>query len=182
MKAQLSKWILHLCGWRYVGDVPSVKKAVIIAAPHTSNWDFIWAKLAFISLNMSTTILMKKEMFVFPLKYLLKAWGVFPVNRSKKESLTDQLAQEFQKRDSLYLTLSPEGSRSLRSPWKKGFYYIALKANVPIYMAEINYADKTMACDTFFYPSGDMEKDMALIKEKYQNSKPKYPKMFSNEV
>ncbi len=182
MKAKLCRWIMRLFGWRYVGDVPSVKKAVIIAAPHTSNWDFVWAKMAFISLRIETTILMKKEMFVFPLKYLLKAWGVFPVDRSTPGSLTNQLAKEFAKRESLYLTLSPEGSRSLRSPWKKGFYYIALKAKVPVYMGKINYADKTMSCNAFFYPSGDIDKDMQIIKEHYRNCKPKYPQMFSNEV
>jgi 1-acyl-sn-glycerol-3-phosphate acyltransferase len=179
MKAKISKLFMQLCGWKYIGDVPQVKKAVVIAVPHTSNWDFIWGKLAFLSHNIPTTVLMKKEMFVFPFSVILKSWGVIPVNRSAKGNMTDELAKEFASRDSLYLSLAPEGSRSLRTEWKKGFYYIALKANVPIYLAEINYQDKTLSCGEAFYPTGNVEEDMRIIKSKYSNSKPKYPEKFS---
>lgn len=179
MRARISKLLMQICGWKYVGDMPQVKKAVVIAVPHTSNWDFVWGKLAFLSHNIPTTVLMKKEMFIFPFKYFLKAWGVIPVNRSIKGNMTDQLAKEFASRDSLYLSMSPEGSRSLRSEWKKGFYYIALKANVPIYLAEINYEEKTLTCGEAFYPTGDIEKDMVIIKGKYIHSKAKYPKNFT---
>ena len=173
---------MKLFGWKYIGDLPEVKKAVIIAVPHTSNWDFVWGKLAFLSHNVKTTILMKQEMFVFPLKYLLKSWGVIPVNRSKKESMTDQLAEEFSRRDSLYLSVAPEGTRSHRSEWKRGFYYIALKANVPIYLGEINYQNKTIKVGKPFYPTGDVEKDMLEIKRNYIHSKPKHTDKFSTGV
>lgn len=179
MRAKISRLLMQLCGWKYIGDVPQVKKAVVIAVPHTSNWDFVWGKLAFLSNKIPTTVLMKKEMFVFPFKYLLKAWGVIPVNRSAKGNMTNELAKEFASRDSLYLSIAPEGSRSLRSEWKKGFYYIALKAKVPIYLAEINYEEKTLTCGEVFYPTGDVEKDMITIKSNYTNSKPKYPKNFT---
>ncbi|RUT79051.1 1-acyl-sn-glycerol-3-phosphate acyltransferase [Ancylomarina longa] len=179
MKAKISSLIMKLFGWKYIGDIPTVKKAVIIAVPHTSNLDFVWGKLAFVSYNVQTTILMKKEMFVFPLKYLLKSWGAIPVNRSQKESMTDQLAEEFSRRDSLYLSIAPEGTRRHRSEWKRGFYYIALKANVPIYLGEINYQDKTITCGTAFYPTGDVEKDMQKIKSNYIHSKPKHADKFS---
>lgn len=179
MRAGISKLIMKMFGWKYIGDIPKAKKAVVIAVPHTSNWDFIWGKLSFLSYGIKTTILMKKEMFVFPFNFILKSWGVIPVNRSKKGNMTDQLADEFAKRDSLYLSLAPEGSRSLRTEWKKGFYYIALKAKVPIYLAEINYEEKTLTCGEAFYPTGDAEKDLHYIKSHYLNSKPKYPEKFS---
>lgn len=179
MRAKISILILKLFGWKYIGGIPEVKKAVIIAVPHTSNWDFVWGKLAFLSHNVKTTILMKKEMFIFPLNYLLRSWGVIPVDRSKKGNMVDQMAEEFAKRDSLYLSIAPEGSRSLRTEWKKGFYYIALKANVPIYLAEINYEEKTLTCGKPFYPTGDVEKDMKHIKSNYAYSKPKHPDRFS---
>ena len=89
------------------------------------------------------------------------------------------MAEEFSKRDSLYLSLAPEGSRSLRTEWKKGFYFIALKANVPIYLAEINYEEKTLTCGEPFYPTGDVESDMLKIKSHYLDSKPKHPERFS---
>lgn len=179
MKSKLCMLILKLCGWKYIGNLPEVKKAVVIAVPHTSNWDFVWGKLAFLAYNIQTSILMKKEMFVFPFSILLKSWGVIPVDRSKKVNLTDQLAEEFKKRESLYLSLAPEASRSLRPEWKKGFYYIALKAEVPIYLAEINYEDKTLTCGELFYPTGDLEKDLFYIKNRYKNCKPKYPENFT---
>ncbi|MBN2595153.1 1-acyl-sn-glycerol-3-phosphate acyltransferase [Labilibaculum sp.] len=179
MKAKISKLLMQLFGWKYIGDIPQVKKAVVIAVPHTSNWDFVWGKLALLSYNIPIKVLMKKEMFVFPLKYIWKSWGVIPVNRSVKGNMTDELAKEFASRESLYLSIAPEGSRSLRSEWKKGFYYIALKANVPIYLAEINYEEKTLTCGEAFYPTGDVEKDMITIKSKYINCKPKYPENFT---
>lgn len=179
MKSKLCMLLLKYCGWKYIGNLPDVKKAIIIAVPHTSNWDFIWGKLTFLAYNIPTSILMKKEMFFFPLKYLLNAWGIIPVDRSKKVNLTDQLAEEFNKRDSLYLALAPEGSRSLRTQWKMGFYYIALKAQVPIFLAELNYQDKTLTCGEMFQPTGDAEKDMLFIRKRYENAKAKYPENFS---
>lgn len=179
MRAKISRLLMQLCGWKYLGAIPQVKKAVVIAVPHTSNWDFIWGKLAFLSYNIPITVLMKKELFVFPFKYLLKAWGVIPVNRSIKGNMTNELAKEFARRESLYLSIAPEGSRSLRPEWKKGFYYIALKAKVPIYLAEINYEEKTLTCGEAFYPTGDIEKDMIKIKSRYKNCKPKYPENFT---
>jgi len=179
MRASISRLIMRMFGWKYIGEIPEVKKAVIIAVPHTSNWDFVWGKLAFLSHNVKTTILMKKELYIFPLKYLLKSWGVIPVDRSKKGNMTDQLAEEFSKRESLYISIAPEGSRRLRPEWKKGFYFIALKANVPIYLAEINYEDKTLTCGEPFYPTGNVDEDMKVIKSNYINSKPKHPEKFS---
>lgn len=178
MRASISSLIMKMFGWKYIGEVPEVKKAVIIAVPHTSNWDFVWGKLAFLSHNVKTTILMKKELYVFPLKFLLKSWGVIPVDRSKKGNMTDQLAEEFSKRESLYISIAPEGSRSLRPEWKRGFYFIALKAKVPIYLAEINYENKTLTCGEPFYPTGNVDEDMKIIKSNYENSKPKHPEKF----
>lgn len=181
MITAISKYLLGVGGWKFVGDMPQQKKGVIIAAPHTSNWDFIWAKLAFLSLKIPTTILMKKEMFFFPLGNILRGLGVMPVNRSKSSNLVEQLCVEFKKRETLYITLSPEGSRSKREHWKRGFYYIAMGAGVPIYIGIINYQDKTMRIGAEFVPTGDVEADMKIIKNFYRNSKPKFPDRFAIE-
>lgn len=179
MKVKLSKLILKMFGWKLIGEIPTEKKAVVIAAPHTSNWDFVWGKLAFVAYGINTTILMKKEFFFFPLGAIFRFLGVMPIDRSKKSNLTDQLAEEFVKRDTLYLSLSPEGTRSRRPVWKRGFYFIALKAKVPILLGDLNYEDKTLSFLDTFYPTGNVEADMAYIKGKYKNAKPKYPDLFS---
>ncbi|MRT94095.1 1-acyl-sn-glycerol-3-phosphate acyltransferase [Ancylomarina sp. 16SWW S1-10-2] len=179
MKVIISRFILKLSGWKFVGEIPSEKKAVVIAAPHTSNWDFIWGKLAFVAHRINTTVLMKKEFFFFPLGAIFRSMGVMPIDRSKKNNLTDQLAAEFKNRDELYLSLSPEASRSRRPVWKRGFYFIALKANVPILLGDLNYETKTLSFIETFHPTGDVEADMAYIKSRYKNSKPKFPDMFS---
>ena len=179
MKIKLSQFILKLFGWKYVGEIPTEKKAVVIAAPHTSNWDFIWGKLAFVAHGINTTVLMKKEFFFFPLGTIFRSMGVMPIDRSKKSNLTDQLAEEFKNRDELYLSLSPEGTRSRRPVWKRGFYFIALKANVPILLGDLNYETKTLSFIETFIPTGDVEADMTYIKSRYKNSKPKFPELFS---
>ncbi|MFA8436295.1 MAG: lysophospholipid acyltransferase family protein [Marinifilaceae bacterium] len=179
MKAAICKRLLHLGGWRFVGEVPTEKKAVIIAVPHTSNWDFVWGKLAFLSEKVSTTIIMKKELFVFPLGGILRSLGVMPIDRSKSSNLVEQLAQEFARRDSLYLSLAPEGSRSKRPVWKRGFYYIALGAKVPIFLGKIDYKNKTLTLSDPFYPTGDVEADMKKIKGYYRDCNPKFPDKFS---
>lgn len=179
MKVKLSQFLLRVSGWKFVGDVPTEKKAVVIAAPHTSNWDFVWGKLAFIAYDIRTTILMKKEFFFWPMGPLLRALGAIPIDRSKKSNLTDQLAEVFAQREELYLSLSPEGTRSRRPVWKRGFYYIALKAEVPILLGSLDYETKTLCFLETFYPTGDVEADMAYIKGKYKNAKPKYPELFS---
>ena len=115
----LARFIMWLAGWRYKGELPQVKKAVIISVPHTSNWDFVWGELAFLSQGIPAYILMKKEFFFFPLGLLLRALRVIPVDRGKKDShLVQQMIAEFNKRDSMYLCITPEGSRKKRKKWK----------------------------------------------------------------
>ena len=105
----LARFIMWLAGWRYKGELPQVKKAVIISVPHTSNWDFVWGELAFLSQGIPAYILMKKEFFFFPLGLLLRALRVIPVDRGKKDShLVQQMIAEFNKRDSMYLCITPE--------------------------------------------------------------------------
>ncbi|MCT4614129.1 MAG: 1-acyl-sn-glycerol-3-phosphate acyltransferase [Marinifilaceae bacterium] len=178
MTRNISKFILRLFGWKYIGEIPENKKAVILAAPHTSNWDFIWGKLCLVSIGIPTAILMKKEMFIFPFSYLLKYWGVIPVNRSRKSNLVDTMAEEFNSRQELYIVLSPEGTRKANSEWKKGFYYIAHKAQVPLFLAKIDYKNKTLEAGETYYTSGDYDNDIKYIKSYYKDSNPKYPNFF----
>lgn len=176
----IARFLMWLGGWKFIGQLPEVKKAVIISVPHTSNWDFVWGELAFQSQAVPAFILMKKEFFFFPLGMILRALRVLPVDRGKKDSqLVDQLVAEFKRRDSMYLCLTPEGSRKKRKKWKRGFLVIALAAGVPVYLGRIDYKSKTCKIGPLFHPTGDVDADLAYIMSTYRDANPKYPENFS---
>lgn len=171
-----SKFILKLFGWNINQNTPDgVAKAVIAVGPHTSNWDFIIGRLAFSSYGIKPNILIKKELFFFPLGPLLKAIGGVPVDRKTNNRFTDQAIDIFNNNDHVYMVFTPEGTRSYNPNWKKGFYYIAKKANVPIYICYIDYANKTGGFYELFQPTGDRDKDISYIKQTLSQFKGKYP-------
>lgn len=177
----IARLILKLAGWHFKGELPKEKKAVIISVPHTSGWDFVWGKLIFMSQGIPTYILMKKEFFFFPLGILLRAMNVIPVDRGNKENkIVELMVQEFKKRDTMYLTITPEGSRQRRKKWKKGFLAIALAAKVPVYLGRIDYKDKFCETGPIFWPTGDMDADMKYVMNSYRNANPRHPEHFSS--
>ena len=179
MKRAISSFILRLFGWTVVVDVPDYPKCVICVAPHTSNWDFFIGKLAYLSIGRYAGFMMKKEWFFFPLGILFKAVGGIPVNRGRKSSLVEQMAEVFAKRPKFHLAITPEGTRKRNPNWKKGFYYIAQGAGLPIILVAIDYAKKCITAEKVIHPSGDLDKDMREIKLYYKNFKGKYPENFS---
>ncbi len=148
---------------------------MIVVGPHTSNWDFVIGKLAFIYYGIEAKFLIKKEAFVFGFGWLLKAMGGVPVDRSKNNNLTDTAVRFFQESESLYLVFTPEGTRSYSPNWKKGFYYIAIKAKVPIYICYMDYKNKKGGFHSLFEPTGDVDADIAHIKNVLSQFKGKYP-------
>ncbi|WP_308551712.1 1-acyl-sn-glycerol-3-phosphate acyltransferase [uncultured Mediterranea sp.] len=180
MKQQLCRFIYHrLLGWKTVITVPFYEKCVICAAPHTSNWDLLIGKLFYGSLGRRASFLMKKEWFFFPLNLVFKAMGGIPVNRGKKNSLVDQLARRFASCSRFNLAITPEATRKANPEWKKGFYYIALQAQVPIMLFGIDYPSKTITCTKAIMPSGDIEKDMREIKRYFMQFTGRHPEYFS---
>ena len=173
-----SKFLLRCAGWRVLDLVPDEPKCVICVAPHTSNWDFIVGKLAYNALERNASFLMKKEWFRFPLGSLFRSLGGIPVDRSKKTSVTDQLAEVFRTRSSFQLAITPEGTRKPNPDWKKGFYYIALKANVPIHLAYLDYGRKEAGVGARFIPTGDEQTDIEQIKAFYKDKQGKKPANF----
>lgn len=167
--------ILSLFGWKIDKTPPSVDKCVVCMGPHTSNWDFVIGKLTFASYGVNTRFLIKKEMFFFPFGILLKKMGGVPVDRKGKNNMTRIAVAEFEKNDNMFLVFTPEGTRSYNSHWKKGFYYIALEAKVPIYMAYIDYKNKTGGWDELFIPTGDIDADIKFIKKALSKYTGKYP-------
>jgi len=112
---KFSLWIFKKCGWKAVVTVDEPAKSVICVAPHTSNWDFIIGKLYYWSLSRKSSFLMKKSWFFFPLGNFFRNMGGVPIDRSKKTSVTDQMAEEFSKHETFHLAITPEGTRSLVS-------------------------------------------------------------------
>jgi 1-acyl-sn-glycerol-3-phosphate acyltransferase len=171
IKSSLCRWILQLMGWKLYMEGEEVKKCVICVAPHTSNVDLTMGKLFYNAMGKKAKFLIKKEWFVFPLNFLFKGLGGIPINRSKNSSTTEQLAVEFAKRDTFHLAIAPEGTRKRAREWKSGFYYIALKACVPIQIGIIDYRKKEIGIKSTFYPTGNANDDILAIRSMYEGVK-----------
>jgi len=176
----IASLILKLWGWKIEGRMPKdVKKCVVVMAPHTSMWDFVIGRLAWYVLGLRVSFLIKKEMFFFPLGPIVKALGGIPVDRKKSGRLVDSVASMFHKFDSFYITITPEGTRSLNNNWKRGFYYIATKAEVPIALGYLDYNRKIGGIGDIFEPSGDYDKDLKIIEEFYKGKGARHPEKFN---
>lgn len=177
-KALFSFIYFKLLGWKAEVNVPNFDKCVICAAPHTTNWDLFIGKLFYGAVGRETGFMMKKEWFFFPLGYFFRWMGGIPVYRSKHTSMVDQLIKRAKSSKSFHLAITPEGTRSANPNWKKGFYYIALGANIPIVLIGIDYEKKCITANKVINPTGDFEKDMREIKLYFKDFKGKHPEKF----
>lgn len=177
---KFGKFILKLFGWKITGNFPTqYKKLVILEAPHTSNLDFFIGMLCIYASGVKVNVIIKKEAFFWPIGKLLKKAGGIPIDRSGTTSKVDAIANLFEKHDSLNLGITPEGTRSLSKKWKKGYYYIALKAKVPILLASIDYKKKAGHFGPVIFPSGDYEKDFVQIENYYKGIVARYPEKYN---
>ena len=181
MFKSLCRLIFRKMGWQVEMTVPYRDKCIICVAPHTSNWDFIIAELYYHSIGRTAGFLMKKEWFFWPMGVLFRSMGGIPVERSPHVSLTDRVAEAAIKAERFELAVTPEGTRSLATKWKRGFYFIALKAGLPIQLYAIDYKNKRIVCTKELVPSGDVEADMRLIMDYYRPYEGKYPGKFAVE-
>lgn len=176
---KICNFILKCLKWRIEGNTNFPDKCILCVAPHTSNWDLILGEIIYTSIGKKASFLMKKSWFFFPMNIFFNAIGGIPVDRSKKNSLTDTLAEEFSKRKKFHLAVTPEGTRKKTDDWKKGFYYIALAAKVPIVIVVFDYGRKVADFRDIFYPTGDVENDIVEIKEYYKDAQGKHPEKFT---
>lgn len=175
----LARIILKIFGWNVLGSFPKeIQKAVIIAAPHTSNWDFIIGFLAYKSLYVKAKYLMKKEMFFFPLGFVLKKLGAIPVDRHPGNNVVEEVVNSFRNEDHFILTITPEGTRSKVEKWKDGFYRICFQAEVPLFLAKIDFKKKEVGVLREFELSTDYEDDIIKIKAHYNKQMAKHPALF----
>jgi 1-acyl-sn-glycerol-3-phosphate acyltransferase len=184
MLKYLTLIMFTLMGWKVRGSVPShIKKCVLIAAPHTSNYDYILAMATFYKMKVPFRYLIKQEWLdKFLVGRLMKASGAIGVNRAQRANLVNSLADIMDKAKDLVLMVPPEGTRKLTRPWKTGFYYVALQAKVPIILSSLDYKKKIAEVGPHFMPSGDFKKDMDILKNYYQNISAKYPHRFSLDI
>lgn len=174
----ISRALLRLVGWKTGSLVEEVPKCVICVAPHTSNWDFVIGKLFYMSVGRNAGFLIKKEWFFFPFNLLFGKLGGVPIDRSKHMSVTDQMIEMFNQRACFQLAITPEGTRKRAEEWKKGFYYIALGAHVPILIAYFDYGKKEVGFKGIFYPTGDAERDIRQIRAYYKDVTACHPENF----
>ena len=167
--------LLKLVGWKVDIRLPEEKKFVLIGAPHTSNWDFPLALLAFWTIDLKIYWVAKAQLFRGPLYYLFTALGGIPVDRSASHGFISQIAQQFKHHDDMVLTIAPEGTRSKTDYWKSGFYYIAREAGVPVCFGYINYATRTLGFERCMQPGDDIDADMKVIADYYKDIQGKYP-------
>lgn len=164
----LSKKLLAAFGWRFEYVRPPVKKGVVIVYPHTSNWDFILGVLARSILNLRMPWVGKHTLFKWPFEWFMRALGGVPVNRSSTHGMVEQLQQEYDRYDQIFITITPEGTRSKTDYWKSGFYHIAYGLKVPVGLAAFDYSRKTIFLNHWITLTGDREKDLEAIREAYK--------------
>lgn len=177
----LSILVLALFGWRAVGKVPKdIRKYVIIAAPHTSYWDFPMFLLVVFALRLNLNVFIKHTMFIGPIGWFLSYCGGVPIDRRAAGARVRQTVQEFENNDDMVLLITPEGTRSAQTNWKTGFYHIASEANVPVAVAFVDTAARRAGIDHFITPSGDIDKQIAEIKAFYDTKRGVKPQNYAS--
>jgi 1-acyl-sn-glycerol-3-phosphate acyltransferase len=179
------RWLIKfiyfkLLGWNIVGNITmsknTIKKAVIIAAPHTSWHDFFIGVFLRRVVGVKANFVGKKELFTFPLGYFFRAMGGAALDRTSGQNKVQAIAKLFKDRKEFRLALAPEGTRKKVEEWKTGFYYIAKEANVPIIMFTLDFAKKQNKVSEPFYPTDDVEADFKFMKNFYKGVIGKIPK------
>lgn len=167
----LGTMLLWLIGWRVTGALPNVTKSVMIGAPHTTNYDGVVAVASLLALGIRINIFVKHTLFTGLGEVILRFLGCIPVDRTAAHGLIAESANMFDQHERLMIGVAPEGTRKAAKTWKKGFYYIALKANIPIIVAVLDYENKEARVALTLYPTGDYDADMAKIMECYKGVK-----------
>ena len=163
-----------LLGWSIAGDFsPHIKKSVIIAAPHTSWHDFYVGVFSRGIMKTSIHWVGKKELFTWPLGYYFRYMGGASLDRTSGQNKVDVIAKIFEEKEEFRLTLAPEGTRKKVDEWKTGYYYIALKANVPIIPVAFDYGTKTVIIHKPFYPTQNIEADTVVLRSLFNDVKGK---------
>jgi 1-acyl-sn-glycerol-3-phosphate acyltransferase len=164
---KIARAILRAGGWRMVGAVPDVPKAILLGAPHSSNWDGLWAFAVKVAMGLDIRIFAKHQLFWWPLGPILHRLRVIKVNRDAAHGMVSQITRRFDQESQLWIGIAPEGTRSKVERWKPGFWKIAKAANVPVIPAYFHYPEKIIGIGEPFVLSDDMDADIARIRAWY---------------
>ncbi|UCD91116.1 MAG: lysophospholipid acyltransferase family protein [Desulfobacterales bacterium] len=170
-----SVFFLWITGWRTEGQFPVIPRFVLVAAPHTSNWDLPYGLFSIFVFKAKIYWLGKEAIFRMPLKGFFKWLGGIPVDRSKSSNVVTQSIKQFHENERLILAITPAGTRKRVKKWKTGFYHIAAGANVPIVLGFLDYKRKVGGIGPVIYPTGDFEADIKTIRAFYDGIIGKYP-------
>lgn len=165
----LGRTILRLGGWRIVGDLPDVPRALLLAAPHSSAWDALWGLAAKLALRLDITFMAKAELFRIPLLgWWLRQFGAVPVNRFAPNGAVGQAIAVLQSRPQVWFVLAPEGTRRRVERWRTGFWHIARGAGVPVICAYFHYPSREVGFGEVMEMTDDLEADMARVRAFYR--------------
>ncbi|WP_312602829.1 1-acyl-sn-glycerol-3-phosphate acyltransferase [Acinetobacter schindleri] len=186
MFENLAEKALKLMGWETDNHWPeNLSQCVMIAAPHTSNWDALYARLALKVLGVNVRITIKDSYMQFPLGPFVRAMGGIGIDRRPKQageprpSMVQVMTDLFKQHPELVMLVTPEGTRARQEQWKTGFYYVAVNAGLPIALAYMDYEQKKAGVGKIIHPTGNFEEDMAEIMDFYAGIQAKFPKEFS---
>jgi 1-acyl-sn-glycerol-3-phosphate acyltransferase len=178
LAARLGRLSMGLTGWHFEGELPDVRKLVLIVAPHTSNWDFLVGLQAKFALRLGGSFIAKHTVFRWPFGALMRALGGIPVDRAAATGFAAQVAQELRGADRMTVILTPEGTRARMPQWKSGFYRIAHEAGVPILPVGFDYRRKVIFFAPLFHPTGDYESDLKALRAHYRAEMGKRPENY----
>lgn len=177
----LTQKLFQILGWQFAGDMPPhIKKAVLLIAPHTSNWDGVYGLLFCFLKRLPIKFAIKKEAMLFPLGPIFKWMGAVPIDRKSgykthTNSVVQHMITMLRQHDALMLVIAPEGTRSRVKRWRRGFYHIASQAGVPIVLGYIDYAKKHIGVGPVIHPTGHFDSDLQRIQAFYKDKAGKYP-------
>ncbi|MBQ0126850.1 MAG: 1-acyl-sn-glycerol-3-phosphate acyltransferase [Bacteroidales bacterium] len=170
MRAKICRFILcKVLGWTLVGEKPAEEKLIFLAAPHTSIWDFVMGYLFYGAMGGHLTTMIKKEAFVFPLNFILRAMGAFPIDRSHPQKMLMSVMHEMRKPGTFHLVICPEGTRKAVAKWKTGYHTIASNCNIPVYLTGFDYANKRIGIFSRYELAGTAREDTDRIQEIYRS-------------
>jgi len=179
MKQRFARWLLEFLGWTLEGAKPQQERYVLIAAPHTSNWDFPLMLAFAAAFDIRVTWMGKHSLFFPPVGWIMRMMGGMPIIRDKNRNVVASMVEVFKHSSQLVLVVPTEGTRDRTEHWKSGFYHIARKAEVPIVLSYLDYGRKVGGFGPEIVPTGDIPADMKVIRDFYDGKKGRYPEKFS---
>ena len=170
--------LLSISGWKVSGQIPDMKKLLVVLAPHTSNWDFVYGMALILSLKIKIYWLGKHSIFKKGVTRLLKSLGGIPVNREDAKNTINDVLEIAKREGGILIGLSPEGTRKKAEKWKSGFLRIAQSMECPILLVALNSPPKEISFRELFHPTGDNQRDIEYLKKYYKDFIGKIPEYF----